>query len=76
MTALEATTRQSANRLPAELSPTGKLVYLYLSERGSTSVEDLKEALSVPQIRLYPTLKSLERQQLVERVGDRFAVPR
>ena len=76
MNALEATTRRPAFRLPPELSLTGKLVYLYLTERGSASIEDLKEALSVPQIRLYPTLKSLERRGLVEQTGDQFTVPR
>lgn len=76
MTALEAPAARPVTRLPTELSPTGKLVYLYLSERGSASAEDLKEALGVPQIRLYPTLYSLERRDLVHRIGDRFAVPR
>ena len=40
-----------------------------------TAVEDLKEALGVPQIRLYPTLDSLARRDLVDRTGERFTVP-
>ena len=76
MTALRAQARAARTRLPPDLSPTGKLVYLYLSECGSTSVEGLKESLGVPQIRLYPTLKSLERRGLIEHAGDEFTVPR
>ena len=75
MTALQAEKRETGTRLPPELSPTGKLVYLYLTEHGDASVEDLKEALGVPQIRLYPTLESLRRQDLVDRSGDQFTVP-
>lgn len=75
MTALIAPKEEAESRLPPELSPTGKLIYLYLRERGDASVEDLKAALGVPQIRLYPTLASLERRDLIERVGDEFAVP-
>lgn len=75
MTALEAPKRETATRLPPDLSPTGKLVYLYLAECGDASVEDLKEALGVPQIRLYPTLESLRRRDLVDRADDRFTVP-
>jgi len=76
MTALEARSRTIRGRLPADLSPTGKLVYLYLAERGSATASDLKTALGVPQIRLYPALDALERQDLLERVGDEFGVPR
>lgn len=76
MTALRAPERQSDCRLPSELSPTGKLVYLYLTERGDATVDDLKAALGVPQIRLYPTLESLRRRDLVDRTGDRFTIPR
>lgn len=74
MTALQAPTREAVTRLPPELSPTGKLVYLFLTERGDATVEDLKAALGVPQIRLYPTLKSLERRDLVDRTDDTFTV--
>lgn len=75
MTALIAPKEEAESRLPPELSPTGKLIYLYLRERGDASVEDLKAALRVPQIRLYPTLESLERRDLIERVGNEFTVP-
>jgi len=76
MTALKARSRTTRARLPAGLSPTGKLVYLYLAERGSATVSDLKTALGVPQIRLYPAIDALERKNLLERAGDEFAVPR
>lgn len=70
MPALDA--RGSATRLPAELSPTGKLVYLFLSGREGASVEEMKRALGVPQLRLYPTLETLERRDLVDRAGEEF----
>lgn len=76
MTALKARTRAARDELPRELSPTGKLVYLYLAVRGSATVDDLKTALGVPQIRLYPALEALERKDLLERTGEEFAVPR
>lgn len=74
MTALQAPTRRSTLRLPRELSPTAKLVYLYLVERGAASVGDMNDALGVPQLRLYPTLRSLERRGLVSLSGDEVAV--
>ena len=74
MTALERPTVR--NRLPTDLSPTGKLVYLYLSECGDASVERLKQSLGVPQLRLYPTLRSLERRGLIDRAGDQFSITR
>ena len=76
MTSLKPRPVPSRRRLPRELSATGKLVYLYLTERGSASAEDLKSALGVPQIRLYPALEALERQGLVDRSGDEFAASR
>lgn len=72
MTALQTRTKAATTALPADLSPSGKLVYLYLREYGSASPEDLKAALGVPQIRLYPTLKSMERRDLIERAGDEY----
>ena len=76
MTALKSRSKPARRQLPAELSPTGKLVYLYLTERGSATAEELKADLGVPQIRLYPALSALERQDLIDRAGDEFAAPR
>jgi|GEM_PF-4377936 len=71
-------TRRGATgrELPTDLSPTGKLVYLYLVERGRATSAELKRDLGIPQIRLYPALESLEHEDLVERAGGRFGVPR
>ena len=74
MTALTTRSGRARTRLPTELSPTGKLVYLYLVERGSATADDLKAALGVPQIRLYPALEALERADLVDRSGEEFDV--
>lgn len=76
MTALTTRTAPARGQLPVELSPTGKLVYLYLAERGDATAEDLKEALGMPQIRLYPALDALERKDLLSRRGEEFAVAR
>ena len=75
MTALTSRSTPARRQLPTDLSPTGKLVYLYLTERGSATAEELKAALGVPQIRLYPALEALERQDLIDRAGDEFATP-
>lgn len=76
MTGLESPALARRHRLPPDLSSTGKLVYLYLSECGDASLEDLKASLGVPLIRLYPTVKSLEQRGLIDRTGDVCAVSR
>lgn len=76
MTTLEARTRTTRPQVPATLSPTGKLVYVFLAAHGRATAEDLKSALGVPQIRLYPVLDALERHGLVRRTGEEFSVDR
>lgn len=76
MTTLKARSNPTSLQLPAALSPTGKLVYLFLADHGSASAEDLKSALGVPQLRLYPALDALERHDLVRRSGDEFSARR
>lgn len=62
--------------LPESLgAPLEKLVYLYVRERGEASVYDLRDALDVPQLRLYPTITALARRGLVERRGDDVSLP-
>jgi DNA-binding MarR family transcriptional regulator len=68
--------RATGVQVPSDLSPTGKLIYLYLVQQGRTTAEELKGALDIPQIRLYPTLEALERQELIERAGGEFGVTR
>lgn len=65
------TTPRPADPLPEGLSaPLEKLVYLYVRESGGASIYDLRDALGVPQLRLYPTIRSLASRQLVEHDGD------
>lgn len=69
-------TRAPGRPLPADLSLTGKLIYLYLLERGRATARELKQALDVPQIRLYPALEALERDDLIERAGGEYGLSR
>jgi predicted transcriptional regulator len=62
--------------LPDELGgPLEKLVYLYVRERGGASIYDLRDALDVPQLKLYPTLETLAERDLVEHRGDEVSLP-
>lgn len=64
------------NELPDELaSPLEKLVYLYVRERGGSTVPALRDALNVPQLRLYPTIDVLAERELIERRGDDVWLP-
>ena len=57
--------------LPASLSSAlGKLVFLAVRERGTTTVVELRDLLDVPQLRLYPTLDALASAGLVELDGE------
>lgn len=53
-------------------SPFAKLTYLYLQQVGRADVADLSMATDVPQIRLYPVLKSLVEVGHLERDGSTF----
>lgn len=57
--------------LPPSLSSAlGKLVYLAIRQRRETTVVELRDALDVPQLTLYPTLDALAAAELVEREGE------
>jgi len=67
---------EPGDTLPSGLaSPLEKLVYLYVRERDGATVYDLRDALDVPQLRLYPTLATLAKRGLVERQGDAVWLP-
>lgn len=60
--------------LPAELdSAQAKLVYLYLDATGGTTVADLKETLSMQKMAILSVLRSLSKQNLVEKDGSTYA---
>jgi len=55
-------------------SPSGKLVYLYLATSGEATIGELKSALDLSQVRLYPILRTLRDRGLIEqRESDHFA---
>lgn len=62
--------------LPRELAaPLEKLVFLYVREHGEATVRGLRDALGVPQLRLYPTIDALAERNLIERRGDAVRLP-
>ncbi|WP_152040426.1 TrmB family transcriptional regulator [Salinigranum salinum] len=66
-----ADTKQIA--LPNELdSASSKLVYLYLRTAGECTVDDLQSSLDMKKISLYPLLKTLSKQGLVDREGETY----
>ncbi|MFC6907243.1 TrmB family transcriptional regulator [Halalkalicoccus tibetensis] len=61
--------------LPAELdSGNSKLVYLYLSIVEEATVDDLQAALDIQQLTLFPTLRTLEGEDLIERTGETVTI--
>ena len=61
--------------LPNELdSASSKLVYLYLRTAGGCTVDDLQSSLDMKKISLYPLLKTLSKQGLVDREGETYFV--
>ena len=61
--------------VPAELrSPRGKLVYLYLSTKGTAELEEIGEDLDIPLITLCGLLRTLESRQIIERDGGSYRI--
>ena len=56
-------------------SPSGKLVYLYLVASGGATVAEMKRALDLPTLTIYPVLRTLRERDLIERSGDQFELP-
>ncbi|NHN48269.1 TrmB family transcriptional regulator [Halostella sp. JP-L12] len=68
------TESDAAPTLPTELnSPCAKLVYLYVSVTGETTVDDVQDALDLQKITLFGVLDTLTSQGVVEKTGDRVA---
>lgn len=55
-------------------SAEAKLVYLYLTGVGGSTVEDLHRALGMKKLSLFPVLDTLDERGLVDRDGDRYLV--
>lgn len=73
----EATASDSTtlDQLPMTLdSSDSKLVYLYLATVEETSIDDLQATLDLQQLALFPTLKTLESEGLIERDGETFTL--
>lgn len=51
-------------------APLDKLVYLYVRQADGATVYELRDALHVPQLQLYPTINRLADRELVDRRGD------
>ncbi|MFB6126486.1 MAG: TrmB family transcriptional regulator [Halolamina sp.] len=55
-------------------SPRAKLVYLYLSANGASTVGELQDGLGMKKISLFSILKTLRKESHVGQTGDRYAV--
>jgi predicted transcriptional regulator len=61
-------------RIPDALdSPRTKLVYLHLATGGGGTVEEVRNALGIELISLYPVLNTLTSEGLVRKDGSRYA---
>ncbi len=64
---------RSVATLPAELESSGaKLVYLYLAVEHDATIDELQATLGMPKVTLYPLLRTLTHDDLVERVGTSY----
>lgn len=64
---------QRTEQLPETIqSPRAKLVYLYLRTVKEAQVAELKQALGMQALALYPILELLVDQKLVKHVGDGY----
>ena len=54
-------------------SSEAKLVYLFLLVRGTTTVDELGDALDLPKLTLFSILQTLRNRDLVVRDGDTVA---
>jgi DNA-binding MarR family transcriptional regulator len=66
-------TRTPRTTVPAELnSPRAKLVFLYLSTHGASTVADLEDGLGMRKMTLFSILGTLEERGLVERSTETY----
>jgi DNA-binding MarR family transcriptional regulator len=55
-------------------SPRAKLVYLYLSTHGATTLTDLETALDMKKLSLYSILRTLVDREFVTRDAEHYEV--
>ena len=59
--------------IPTDLcSPRAKLVYLFLSVNGTSSISELQDELNMKKISLYSILKTLEKDDVISKDGERY----
>ena len=59
---------------PSLQSPRAKLVYLFLSTNGTATINELQDGLNMKKISLYSILKTLRKQEIISKDGDRYAL--
>ena len=68
-----AESNSPVKRIPSTLdSPQSKLVYLYLATVEAETVEEVRDALGINLISLYPVLNTLTSKGLVQKDGSRY----
>ncbi|QIB74819.1 TrmB family transcriptional regulator [Halogeometricum borinquense] len=61
--------------VPEELdSPSAKLVYLYLSVQGESSITELQEGLEMKKISLYSILGALCKRGLIHQDAEHYRI--
>ena len=61
--------------VPSSLqSPRAKLVYLFLSTNGSSTITELQESLNMKKISLYSILKTLQKKDVISKSGEQYTL--
>ena len=61
--------------IPTSLqSPRAKLVYRFLSTNGTATINELQDGLNMKKISLYSILKTLQKQDIISKDGDRYTL--
>lgn len=69
------TQEKHAVDIPADLrSAQSKLIYLFLSMNGTTTINELQDELNMKKISLYSILKTLEKEDVISKDGEQYAV--
>ena len=73
MTSVQTGVTQRPLSIPEDIeSPRAKLIYLYLTTTESATIEELQQALGMKKITLYSLLGTLEKRDLVRRIGEQY----
>ena len=61
--------------VPSSLqSPRARLVYLFLSTNGSSTITELQESLNMKKISLYSILKTLQKKDVISKSGEQYTL--